>query len=193
MRSWETDLHHIRCRLNRQRDDDVFRPHPNSENARVVFRKSNQFADVTARDAGIGVCRSIVDADAIRGFINYGSTGEHDVGYVSVDFIFSFGCHDMLIGSIQDVPRFIAIENCGPYAVNETVARIHHPVIDHQPTIIDRDWNGARPNLRSLPPLTLLAPAASHHEPMPSPMTHVRALADVYVAKRGVAIVAWPT
>src|SRR6185436_4023473 len=82
------------------------------------------------------------------------------------------------------------IQQCGAHAVYESVASVHHSVIDHEPSLVRFDRDGASTDFCPLPPLPDIAAAPFHDQSMHSPMTHVWALAQINVAERRVPVVA---
>ena len=86
----------------------------------------------------------------------------------------------------EDLPGLIDVQQDRAHAVNVAVAVGDNAVIEHQPAFGRLDGNRPGADFGGLPPL----PARPHHEAVPPPVNHVRALADVDIAERRVAVVA---
>ena len=153
----------------------------------MCLYKLDNLVDVSKRHANDGIGRSVVDSHPLP--VLQRGAREYHVGHVALQLVRSRRAEDVILCPIEHLLWIVGIEEGGTHRVAVPVAGLDDAMVEHEPTFAGHERYRAGADLQALPS-AVLKRRHLHHAAMLAPVLHVRAVADVDIAKRRMAVVA---
>ena len=157
----------------------------------MLFGELNQFVDRGKGQTGYGIRAAVVDGNASGILIRERGAGEDDIGHIADAFVEFPRSHEVVPGTILDLPRFIQIQKGGTDTIDIAVAGGEHTMVNQQPAFVGFNRRRSRTDLGALPG-GIVALDGAENEAVASPELQILGLAQVDIAKGRVAVIRRP-